>query len=61
MATTRLYTACFHEEDEGIIPDIEVIPSIPSLVMKSDAALNYTLHLIKKVKKLRAEEESKKD
>lgn len=59
MATTRDYTACFYEEDEGIIPDIEVKQSVPGLVAKRDAVIDYTLHLIKKVKKIKQEEANK--
>jgi len=60
MATTRDYTACFYEEDEGIVPDIEVKQSVPGLVAKRDAVIDYTLHLIKKVKQLKAAEAKKK-
>ena len=55
MATTRLYTACFHEEDEGIRPDLIAKPTVQDLVAKRDAALSYTLRVIKKVKKIREE------
>lgn len=56
MATTRLYTPCFYEEDEGIKPDLEVKPTIQTLVAKSDIVLNHTLRVIDKIKKLREEE-----
>ncbi len=55
MATTRLYTACFYEEDEGIKPDLEVKPTVQELVAKRDAVLDYTLRVINKVKKMRKE------
>jgi len=56
MATSRKYTNCFNEEeDEGIHPDLLVKPAIPQLVAQQDVALNYTLRVIKKTKKLRAE------
>jgi len=48
MATARKYTACFHEEDEGIQPDIKVTPSILQLVAGRDAVLDYTLRIIAK-------------
>ncbi len=53
MATTRLYTSCFYEEDEGIKPDLEVKPTVQELVAKRDAVLDYTLRVIDKVKKIR--------
>ena len=56
MATARKYTACFHEEDEGIQPDIKVTPSILQLVAGRDAVLDYTLRIIDKANKIRAAE-----
>ncbi|KAA3637390.1 MAG: hypothetical protein DWQ02_06850 [Bacteroidetes bacterium] len=56
MATTRLYTPCFYEEDEGIKPDLVVKPTIQTLVAKSDIVLNHTLRVINKIQKLREEE-----
>ena len=59
MATARDYTACYYAEDEGIKPDLPVIPTIPQLVAKQDAALNYSLRVISKAKRLREMEEKK--
>ena len=59
MATTRKYTGCFHEEDEGIKPDLPVVPTIPQLVAKQDVALNYSLRVISKAKRLREQEKKK--
>lgn len=55
MATTRLYTPCFYEEDDGIQPDLVVKPTIQTLVAKSDIILNHTLRVIDKIQKLREE------
>ncbi len=56
MATVRDYTTCYLEENEGIKPDLEAKPTVLDLVAKRDAAMAYTLHVIKKVKKMRAED-----
>lgn len=63
MATNRDYTTCFNEEeeDEGIQPDLLVKSTIPQLVAQRDAALDYTYRVIRKAKKLREQEEAKKN
>lgn len=53
MATTRIYTPCFSSEDESIVPDIEVHPTVFHFMSGRDAALDYAVHLLKKAKKLR--------
>jgi hypothetical protein len=55
MATTRVYTPCYNAETEGIKPDFEINPSIYHLVSGRDAPLEYCLHLIQKVQKLKQE------
>lgn len=49
MATARIYTTCYHDENEGIKPDAVVQPTILDLVAKRDAALDYTLRIIDKI------------
>ncbi|HLF65393.1 MAG TPA: S41 family peptidase [Saprospiraceae bacterium] len=51
MATTRIYTPCFTDDEDTIVPDITVNPTIFNLLSGRDAALDYTVHLIKKVEK----------
>jgi len=57
VATTRNYTACFNEADEGIVPDIPFVASTIDLVSDQDAQLYYALFIIKKLKKARAAEQ----
>ncbi len=56
MATVRDYTTCFLEEDEGIKPDLVAEPTVLDRVAKRDAALEYALMVIEKVKEMRAGE-----
>lgn len=53
MATTRVYTPCYNMETEGIKPDFEINPSIHHLIAGRDAPLEYCLHLIQKVQKIK--------
>jgi len=54
IGTVKNYTTCFTEnEDEPIIPDVEVSPSVLDRINDSDQTLYYTLNLIKKIKKTR--------
>lgn len=60
VATARMYTTCFFQEDEGIIPHVEVEPSVIDLVNNNDPVLNYSLLLIRKRQKaLKAAMEAK--
>lgn len=51
LSTTKLYTACFNEENQPITPDIEVIPTINERIHKIDSQLNMALMIIKKIQK----------
>jgi len=51
MSTTKLYNACYSAEDEPVIPNLEVIPSVIDKVNNIDPQLIATLRLIKKVQK----------
>jgi C-terminal processing protease CtpA/Prc len=55
MSTTRVYTSCFGGEEENIIPDIHVEPTIHHLLADRDAAIDYVVHLARKVQKMRDE------
>lgn len=59
MATTRLYTNCAMVEDQGVLPNIEVIPNVMHIVSGQDHVLNYALRVIKKVEKIKAEGKEK--
>ena len=51
VGTAKNYTTCFTEdENEAIIPDIEVRQSVVDRVNNSDQTLFYTLRLIKKMR-----------
>jgi len=49
MSTSLKYCTCYNEENEPVLPDFEVTPSILDRVHKSDAQLNFTLMLIQKL------------
>lgn len=51
MATTRIYTPCYAGEDDTVIPDVIVEPTILQLISGRDAAVDYCVHLIRKVNK----------
>jgi len=55
MSTTKLFTACYNQENEPVIPNIEVVPTITDLVHNSDSQLNTALRLIKKIQLKKAE------
>jgi len=55
MSTTKLYTACYNNEMEGVQPTIEYIPNIFELGTKMDTHLHFTLRLIRDVQKKKAE------
>ncbi len=56
MSTTKMYNTCYDKEHEGIKPHIEYTPSILQIVSDIDTQLYYTLSVIKKIQKLKAEE-----
>ena len=56
MATARDYTTCFLKEDEAIAPDIEVKPTVYSLIADQDFVLSYTIRVINKINKIKAEQ-----
>ncbi|MGB1243662.1 MAG: S41 family peptidase, partial [Chitinophagales bacterium] len=47
MSTTKMFTACYNEEFEGVQPTIEYIPSIIEITSDIDAQLLFTQRLIK--------------
>ena len=52
VSTTKNYTTCFTpDENEPIVPDVEVSPSVLDRINDSDQMLYYTLRLIKKINK----------
>jgi len=51
MSTTKLHTACYNEENEPVLPNLEVTPTILERVHGVDAQLNMALLIIKKVQK----------
>ncbi len=53
-STTKLYTACYSEENQPVLPNVEVVPSIIQRVHKIDAQLKMALMLIKKVQNSKA-------
>ena len=55
VATTKLYTACYLEEDEPVMPNIEVVPTVLDRIHDADSQLNYTMMYIKKVQRSKAE------
>jgi len=55
MSTTKLFTACYNQENEPVMPNIEVVPTILDLVHNSDSQLNTALRLIKKIQQKKAE------
>lgn len=54
MSTTKLYTACFDEEDSPVVPNIEAIPSIFDRMLNTDSQLNLALLMIRRIQKQRA-------
>lgn len=60
MSTTKLSSTCFNQENEPVIPNIEVVPTITDLVNNSDSPLNTTLMLIKKMQRKKADILNKK-
>lgn len=52
--TTKLYTACYNKEDESVVSNIEVIPTVLERVHNVDAQFNMALLIIKKVQQERA-------
>jgi len=56
IATTKIYSACVGEQDEGVIPDVLIKPTVLDLVNKEDPVIKYTLHLINKIKAAEAKE-----
>jgi len=57
LSTTKLYTACYSEELEGVKPTVKYIPSIFELLSDLDTQMIYAQRVIKKVRKKRAAEE----
>lgn len=49
MSTTKLFTACYNEELEGVAPTIEYKPSIFEITSGMDTHLLYTQKIIKKI------------
>ncbi len=53
LSTTKMYTACFNEEMEGVKPTIKYSPSIFELLSDIDTQVIYAQRVIKKVKQKR--------
>jgi C-terminal processing protease CtpA/Prc len=60
MSTTKLYTACYNEEMEGVQPNVPFIPSITDIASGLDAQLFYTIGLIKRKEKEKRKAELEK-
>ncbi len=58
-STTQLFTACFSQEDEPVLPNVEVIPTVLDRVHEVDSQLNTALMLIKKIQKGKKEKSEK--
>lgn len=56
MSTTKMYTACFSDEFQGVTPNIEYSPTIYELISGVDTQLRYSQRIIKKVIKKRLEQ-----
>lgn len=54
VSSTKLWTTCYDQEDQGVIPNVEVKHKIIDLVHKNDAQLNTALWLIKEVQAKKA-------
>lgn len=48
-STTKFYCPCYDFDDDPVIPNIEVVPTILDRVHKVDSQLNTTLRLISKM------------
>lgn len=55
LSTTKLFSACFNEEDEGVVPNLISKQSVLDQVHNIDSDLQYTLRVIKQVQKKRKE------
>jgi len=53
MSTTKLFTACYSEELQGVLPNVEYSPNIFQLLSDMDTQLLYALRVIKQVKEKR--------
>lgn len=54
MSTTKLYTTCFSQELEGIVPNIPFVPTVLGLTSNMDTQLQYTLGVIKRKQRKKA-------
>ena len=55
ISSTQLFTPCYSEENQPILPNVTVEPTILDRINKVDTQLNTALLLIKKIQKMRAE------
>lgn len=55
MSTTKLYTACFLEENESVLPNVESVPTMLDRIHNVDSQLNTALLVIKKLQKAKKE------
>ena len=53
ISTTKIFTACYNDELEGVMPNIEYTPSILELISGRDIQLAFTLRVIDKIQKAR--------
>lgn len=56
MATTKLFTACYNEEFEGVKPNAYFTPTVQDICSGLDSQLFYLMGLINQVQKLRQKE-----
>lgn len=54
VSPTKLYTTCYDQEDQGVLPNVEVKNSIVDLVHKNDNQLKTALWLIKEIQAKKA-------
>jgi len=57
ISSTKLFSSCYSDEDEPVIPNVEVVPSILDIVNDVDKQLDTALLLIDKIQKQKADEE----
>lgn len=54
-STTKEYSTCYNNENEGVRPNVEFSPSILDIVANSDSQLEFTKRLIRKVQATKSE------
>ena len=59
VSSTKLYTACYDQEDQGVTPNFQVVPSMVDRINNIDKQLQTAIHLIKQVQAKREAELNK--